>query len=62
MNKLKEDSDEVQKVLSEYCPPSLERNILTESGKRWQLWGKGIKGKEAEKIIKELYPNGDLNA
>lgn len=35
--------------------PGLRRNVLTPNGKRWQLWGKGIKGADADKIIDELY-------
>ncbi len=33
----------------------LKRNVLTPYGKRWQLWGNGIKGAEADRIIDELY-------
>lgn len=35
--------------------PRLQRNQLTPDAKRWQLWGKGIKGAEADAIIAELY-------
>lgn len=35
---------------------SLQRNELTRDGKRWQLWGKGVRGKAADEIIEKIYP------
>lgn len=35
--------------------PGLQRNVLTPDAKRWQLWGKGVRGTEADAIITELY-------
>lgn len=38
-----------------WVSPGLQRNVLTPSAKRWQLWGKGVRGADAETIITELY-------
>lgn len=43
-------------ILDRYSTPSLRRNTLTEEAKRWQLWGKGVRGEEADRIIDQLYP------
>lgn len=43
-------------VLQRYSTAGLQRNTLTADGKRWQLWGKGIKGIAADEIINALYP------
>lgn len=45
-----------QQVLQLYSVPGLHRNVLTREAKQWQLWGKGIRGKQAEEILNELYP------
>lgn len=42
-------------VLVDYSTPGLRRNELTPDGKRWQLWGKGIRGKEADEVIRKVY-------
>lgn len=34
----------------------LRRNVLTVDGKRWQLWGKGVRGKAADEVIEKVYP------
>lgn len=47
--------DRIEEVLAKYSTPSLRRNILTEDGKRWQLWGKGIRGPGAEELIRKIY-------
>lgn len=44
-----------REVLAKYSTPALRTNVLTEFAKRWQLWGKGIKGREADEIIEKLY-------
>lgn len=37
--------------------PTLRRNELTFEAKRWQLWGKGVRGADADAILRLLYPN-----
>lgn len=39
----------------------LQRNVLTPDAKRWQLWGKGVRGAEADAIVEQLYgaPGGN---
>lgn len=45
-----------QETLQKYSVSGLRRNALTREGKQWQLWGKGIRGAQAEEILNELYP------
>lgn len=35
--------------------PDAQLIELTPYGKRWQLWGNGVKGTEADAIIEQLY-------
>ncbi len=48
------DAVQAQRIGSPNAP-GLKRNELTPYAKRWQLWGNGIKGVEADRIIDELY-------
>lgn len=36
-------------------PPGLSNNVLTADAKRWQLWGKGIRGAAADEVLERLY-------
>lgn len=45
----------LQNKIGDIHAPGLQRNVLTPDGKRWQLWGKGVKGHVAEAIITDLY-------
>lgn len=53
---IKLEPTELQNKIGDINSPGLQRNILTADEKRWQLWGKGIRGSEADAIIAELYP------
>jgi len=44
-----------QDAIGNVSAPSLKRNELTPAGKRRQLWGKGVRGADADKIIEDLY-------
>lgn len=45
----------LQDRIGDISTPSLKRNVLTQYGKRWQLWGNGIRGAAAEEVIDALY-------
>lgn len=53
---IKLEPAELQNKIGDINSSGLQRNILTADGKRWQLWGRGIRGSEADAIIAELYP------
>jgi hypothetical protein len=40
-------------------PDNLKRNVLTVYAKRWQLWGLGVKGDEADELLAGLYGSPD---
>jgi hypothetical protein len=40
-------------------PENLRRNELTRYAKRWQLWGLGVKGDEADELLAGLYGSPD---
>jgi hypothetical protein len=37
-------------------PPDLKRNMLSLYGKRMHLWSLGVRGKEADELLRKLYP------
>ena len=53
---IKLEPAELQNKIGNIDSPGLRRNELTPDGKRWQLWGKGIRGAQADAIIDELFP------
>lgn len=46
---------EHQNRIGDVESPGLLRNVLTPNGKRWQLWDRGIRGAEADKVIEQMY-------
>lgn len=51
-----------QNLIGSIDAPGLRRNVITPNGKREQLWGKGIRGQEAEEIINSIYSKDEKDA
>lgn len=50
-----DDRTPLEPDLEVYVAEGLKKNLLSRSEKKWQLYGKGVKGHDAEAVLDALY-------